>query len=92
MKPPVGETVIVDVPVVPCRIETEDGLAEIPKLPETVRSTVVDFTTSPLVPVMVMTAGPVDAVALAARTSVVDVVDVDGVKVAVTPLGRPLAV
>jgi len=69
-----------------------DGVAEIPKLPVTVRSTVVVFTTSPLVPVMVMTAGPGVAVALAARISVVDIVDGDGVKVAVTPLGSPLAV
>jgi len=81
----------VDVPVVPCGTETVDGLADIPKLPVTVRSTVVVLTNNPLVPVMVITAGPGVAVVLAVRTSVVDVVDADGVKEAVTPLGSPLA-
>jgi len=52
---------------------------------------VVVSTNAPLVPVIVIVAGPAAAISLAVKVTVVDDVDDVGLNNAVTPLGRPLA-
>ena len=57
----------------------------------TVRLIVVVLTREPLVPVIVTIAAPTAAVLLAVSVSVLAVVEDEGLKVAETPLGRPVA-
>ena len=57
----------------------------------TVRLTVVECVSAPLVPVIVTVAGPVAAVLLAVNVSVLLVVVLDGLNDAVTPDGNPEA-
>jgi hypothetical protein len=93
VNPPEGATVTVLVDVPPCATDTLAGLADREKLegPLTVRVRVAVWVSEPLVPVTVTVAAPVAAVAEAVKVRVlVPVVDV-GLKLAVTPLGKPLA-
>jgi len=62
------------------------------ELAVTVSAMVVVWTSEPFVPVTVTVDVPVVAVLLAVRVSVEDDVEDVGLKTAVTPLGRPLAV
>ena len=64
-------------------------MAEVVEL--TVRAMVVVWLSEPLVPVMVTVADPVVAVLEALSVSVLLLVVEDGLKLAVTPLGKPLA-
>src|SRR5262245_16630215 len=96
VKPPVRVTVIVDVPLDPRLIARLGGDGEREKSGVggalTVRLIVVVLVRLPPVPVIVTVAGPVVAVvdALNVRLLVEALVD-DGLKLAVTPLGNPLA-
>jgi len=95
VKPFTGLTVIVLVPLAPCAIVKLLGNAESVKLATgtgfTVRETVAVFDKLPDVPVTVTVAGPVVAVPLAASVNVLVLAVLVGLKVAVTPLGKPLA-
>jgi hypothetical protein len=93
VNPPIDVTVTVLLPLPPCATDTLVGLADKEKSAGalTVRMRVAVCVSEPLVPVMVTVACPVAAVAEAVNVSVlVPVVEV-GLKLAVTPLGRPLA-
>ena len=61
-------------------------------MPFTVKSTVVCAVNGPLVPVTVIVADPIAALALADRVRTLDVPAGFGLNVADTPLGRPVAV
>jgi hypothetical protein len=86
LKPPVGVTVIVLVPVPPC--VTLAAVAESEKLADgfTVRVSVAVLLRVPLVPVIVTVAAPVVALLEAVN------VTTSPLKLAVTPDGKPLAV
>lgn len=94
--PPEGATVIVLAPVPPCATETLAGAADKAKLGVllvTVRTSVAVCVSVPLTPVTVMVAAPTVAVADAVKVNVLAAVVVDaGLKLAVTPGGKPLAV
>ena len=96
VKPPVRVTVIVLVPLAPRLIVRLEGLGEREKSGVagwfTVRLIVVVRVRPPPVPVTVTVAGPRVAVleAVKVRTLLVPVVEV-GLKLAVTPVGNPLA-
>jgi len=99
VKPPLGVMVIVLPDVAPRLMDTVAGLAAMVKLGVagvfTVRLTVAECDTAPLVPVIVMVAVSVTAVvdAVKVRTELAPVVVVvAGLKLAVTPEGRPAAV
>ena len=85
-------TAIVDVRACACFKVIALGFAEIVKFPSTVRSIVVVFVSDPLVPYIVITDVPVVAEALAVSVTTVEVVEDDGLKDAVTPLGSALVV
>jgi hypothetical protein len=91
LKPPApGVTVAWTDPDCPGdEIVTLVGLTESVKLPVTVRATVVVAVRPPDVPVMVTVAGPAVAELLAVSVKTLVVVVLDGLKDAVTPLGRP---
>jgi hypothetical protein len=91
LKPPVGLTVIVLVPLLPCVIVTEVGDAERVKFGGafTVRLRVVVCVKLPDTPVMVTVTVPVAAVPLAVNVSVLVEVVGFGTNAAVTPLGKP---
>jgi hypothetical protein len=92
-KPFCGVTVMVDVTWAPRARLKEPGEAESAKSGGgvTVRETVVICDKLPDVPVMVTVTVPRTAVPLAVRVSVLVAVVLPGLKVAVTPLGRPEA-
>ena len=94
VKPFTGATVTVSVPLAPWVILTLFGDAERLKSGAafTVRLTVVVCVRLPDVPVIVTVLVPVAAVLLAVNVRELVVVVEAGVKVAVTPLGRPDAV
>jgi hypothetical protein len=87
-------TVTVLPPLVPCEIVKLFGDAErvYPGAGATVSEMVVAFDILPEVPVIVTVVVPVAAVLLAFRVNVLVVVVLAGLKDAVTPLGRPVAV
>jgi hypothetical protein len=91
LKPFAGVIVIVLVPLVPCTRLKLPGDAEMVKLGAavTVRLIVVVWVMLPDVPVMVTVTVPSDAVALAVRVKVLELVAGFGLKLAVTPVGRP---
>lgn len=97
VKPPEGVTLIVLVPAAPPRVsETEAGVAESVKLPPpvdpgTVSVTVVVFVRLPDVPVTVMGNVPDAADAPTINAKRLEVVELVGANVAVTPVGRPEA-
>lgn len=93
VKPLVGFTVIVLLPLEPCVTVKLDGAAESVKFGAgfTVRVTVAVWLKVPEVPVIVTVAVPVVAVPLAVSVSVLVPVVLVGLKDAVTPLGRPEA-
>jgi hypothetical protein len=95
LKPPLGTTVIVLVPVVAWAMLRTDGLADKEKFgadgAETVREMVVVLVRLPLVPVIVTAAVPVLALLEAAKVSVLVLVGEVELKLAVTPEGRPRA-
>lgn len=94
LKPFTGLTVTVSVPLAPCVILTLFGEADRLKSGAafTVRLTVVVCVRLPDVPVIVTVLVPVAAVLLAVNVRELVLVVEVGVKVAVTPLGRPDAV
>lgn len=94
LNPFCGVTVMVLVPLLPCTIVKLVGAAEMVKVgvPFTVSKMVVEFDKFPDVPVTVTVAVPVAAVLLALSVSVLVLVVLPGLNVAVTPLGRPVAV
>jgi hypothetical protein len=96
VSPPTKVTVMVSVGFVFGARVMAVGESEIVKsgLATTVKVIVVVATVAPLVPVMVTVAGPTVAVPDAVKVSVlpVDPVTEAGLKLAVTPVGRPLAV
>ena len=88
LKPPDGVSVMTLVTVDPWLTETLAGAAaseKSPPAPVTVRAIVTVWLSVPLVPVMVTFAGPVAAVADAVKVTTLPA------KLAVTPVGRPLA-
>jgi hypothetical protein len=90
-------TVMVLVPLAPCATLSVAGLADKEKsavaVEATVKATDVVWVREPLVPVIVTVAAPKVAVLEAVRVSVLLVPVTDaGLKLAVTPLGKPLAV
>lgn len=92
-----GVTVIVSMTLPPWVVERVGAEAAIVRLGGdtltlTVRAMEVDAVRLPEVPVTVTVDVPVAAVLLAENVSALEAVTVLGVKVAVTPLGRPLAV
>jgi len=91
LKPFAGARVIVLLPLVPCARLKVPGEAEMVKLGDavTVKLIVVVWVMLPDVPVIVTVAVPSDAVALAARVKVLVVEAGLGLKVAVTPVGKP---
>jgi hypothetical protein len=93
VKPFCGITVTVLVPLAPCATVTLLGDAERAKSATgtgfTVRETVVVFVKLPEVPVMVTVTVPAVAVLLAVSVKVLLAVAGFGLKVGVTPLGRP---
>lgn len=91
LKPFAGVMVMVLVPLVPCTRLKLAGEAEMVKLGDavTVRLTVVVCEMLPDVPVMVTVAVPSEAVALAVRVKVLVLVAGFGLKLAVTPVGKP---
>lgn len=95
LNPPVGSTVIMLLAVAPCVTDTLAGLAERvnPGATDgfTVRLTDVVWVRLPLVPVTVTLDVPVAAVADAVKVSVLLPVVDAGLKLAVTPVGKPLA-
>ena len=93
VKPLVGFTVIVLVPLLPCVTVKLDGAADSVKFGAgfTVRVTVVVWLKVPDVPVIVTVAVPVVAVPLAVSVSVLVPVVLVGLNVAVTPEGSPEA-
>jgi hypothetical protein len=95
LKPFTGLTVIVLVPLPPCVTETLVGDAESVKFGVaaafTVRLIVVVWVKLPDVPVTVTVAVPVVAVLLAVSVKVLLVVVLPGLKLAVTPEGKPEA-
>jgi hypothetical protein len=99
VNPPLGVTVIVLVAVAPWLIDTLEGLADNAKLgvggAVTVRAIAVVCVSVPLAPVIVTVEEPGAAVlaAVSVTTVLVPVVAVvAGLKLAVTPVGKPLAV
>jgi hypothetical protein len=86
-----GATVIELVPPAPCKIVKLLGDEESAKFPTivTVSVTVVELVRLPEVPVTVRATGPVAAVLVAVRVSVLEVVAGFGLNDAVTPVGRP---
>ena len=97
VKPPEGVTLIVLVPAAPPGVsETEAGVAESVKLPPpvdpgTVSVTVVEFVKLPDVPFTVMGNVPDAADAPTINARRLEVVELVGANVAVTPVGRPEA-
>jgi hypothetical protein len=95
VKPPTGVIVMVVVPLPPVLIARLAGFAESAKSGgggfTTVRLIAVVRISPPPVPVIVTVAVPVVAVLEAAKVTVLAAVVVAGLKVAVTPLGNPLA-
>jgi len=91
LNPFCGTTVMVLVPVPPCRIVNEAGWAESPKvgIGVTVNDTVVARIKLPDVPVMVTFTVPTWAAELTVSVNVLLLLVVPGLKDAVTPLGRP---
>jgi hypothetical protein len=94
--PPAGVTVMVSLAPPPCVVESVGADGAIVKLGGgtlalTVRAMEVAAVRAPEVPVMVTVAVPVAAVLLAENVSALEVVAGLVAKVAVTPLGRPLA-
>jgi hypothetical protein len=91
VKPRIGLTVIVDVPVLPRATLRLLGDAERLKFGPgfTVRAIVVACVRPPDVPVIVTVALPVVAVLLAVNVSVLVLVVLPGLNDPVTPLGRP---
>jgi len=90
-KPPLGVTVIADVPFAPCVTDTADGLAERLKLAAgwTFRITVVVREPTEALPLIVNVYDPAGTVPPTVKVSV-DVVAVDaGLNAAVTALGSP---
>lgn len=87
--------VMVSVPLAPCAIESEVAEGFSVKLPVaaafTVKAIVVDAVKLPLVPVIVTVEVPTVAVALAANVTTLLPVVGFVPKVAVTPLGKPVA-
>ena len=94
LKPFCGATVMVLVPVPPCRTVNAAGRAESPKvgIGVTVRDRLVVLTKLPEVPIMVTLSVPAAAVLPAVNVSVLLPVVLLGLKDAVTPFGRPEAV
>lgn len=96
VRPPTNPIVIVLETLDPGDTETAVGEAAIVKLGSavTVRVSVAVSVVEPLVPVMVTVAAPTVAVSEAVKVSVLpaDPVTEDGLKAAVTPVGRPLTV
>ena len=94
LKPFCAFTVMVLVPLLPCVIVKLAGEAESEKLGAglTVKLTVVVWLKLPDVPVMVTVVGPpVVAVLLAVKVNVLEPVVLVGLKLAVTPDGKPEA-
>jgi len=93
LKPFCGVTVMVLVPLAPWKMLRLLGDAESVKLPLllTVRVIVTELVNRPEVPVTVMVAAPTAAVLLVVNVSVLVLVALAGLKVAVTPLGKPEA-
>lgn len=91
LKPFAGVMVMVLVPLVPCTRLKLPGDAEMVKVGAavTVRLIVVVCVMLPDVPVIVTVAVPTEAVALAVRVKVLVLVAGFGLKLAVTPVGRP---
>ena len=91
LKPLLGLTVMVLLAVLPCVTETLAGDAESVKFGAafTVSVTVVVWLRLPEVPVIVTVAVPVVAVALAVSVKLLVPVVLAGLKLAVTPAGRP---
>ena len=96
VNPPEGVTVIVLLLVPPCATVALAGLADKEKLGVlliTVRTSVAVCVSVPLTPVTVTVAAPTAAVADAVKVKELAPVVVEaGLKLAVTPLGKPLAV
>jgi len=94
VKPLIGETVIVLVPLLPCTTVSAVGLGDNEKFFAdgfTVRPIVIVWLKLPDVPVTLISAVPVAAVALAANVRVVADEVASGLNEAVTPLGNPEA-
>src|SRR5260370_1867679 len=94
LKPPPGVTVIVLLADFPCMTGTIAGFAESVKSgPVTVNAMVAACTRVPLVPTMEMLVVPVGVLAWAVKfTTMVPLALTDnGLKLALTPVGRPLA-
>ena len=91
LKPPCAVTLMVLLPLVPCKIVKLFGDAEIIKLPGgfTVRETVVVLVKLPDVPVTVIVTVPIAAVLVADRVKTLQVVAGFVPNVALTPLGSP---
>jgi hypothetical protein len=91
LKPFWGVIVTELVPLAPCKTLSLFGERKSVKLPLlfTVRAIVVVFVRRPAVPAMVTFTRPVAAVALAVSVKVLVLVALAGLKIAVTPLGRP---
>jgi hypothetical protein len=94
LKPFCGATVMVLVPMAPCRIVNTAGSAESPNVgvAVTVTDTFVVLVKVPELPVIVTFPVPAGAVLLAVKVNVLVVVLLLGLNEAVTPLGRPEAV
>src|SRR5260370_9479778 len=93
LKPPPGVTVIVLLADFPCMTATIAGFAESVKSgPVTVNAMVAACTRVPLVPTMEMLVVPVGGLAWAVKftTMLPLALTDDGLKLALTPLGRPL--
>jgi hypothetical protein len=92
LNPPSGLMVMVEVaPAPPCVVVSVVGEALSVKLGFIVRETVVLLTKAPDVPVTVIVNVPAEAVVATLSDKLELVAEVFGVKVAVTPVGRPLA-
>jgi len=93
LNPFVGVTLIVDLPVAPGATVRVAGVADSVKfavlVPVTVRLIEVDAVSVPDMPVMVIELVPRVAVEFADRLKMLDVVELGGVKVPVTPVGKP---
>lgn len=92
LKPPKGLIVMVEVaPAPPCVMASVVGEALSEKLGDIVREMVVLLTKAPDVPVTVIVNVPAEAEVATLSDKLELVAEVFGVKVAVTPVGRPLA-
>src|SRR5215472_12241150 len=91
LKPFCGATVMVLVPMAPCRIVNTAGCADSPNVAVavTVTDTFVVLVKLPELPVIVTFPVPAGAVPLAVKVNVLVVVVLPGLNEAVTPLGNP---